>query len=120
VYCDPPYAPLSRTASFAHYTPGGFTAFDQLRLQHAVIAAARRGAVVVVSNSSAPEIEAGYTSADAIDAGLVVRRVPARRAINSHAGRRGPVDELIITNAAQPKLRMAKIERLRTSARRAG
>jgi hypothetical protein len=76
--------------------------------------------VVVVSNSSAPEIEAGYTSADAIDAGLVVRRVPARRAINSHAGRRGPVDELIITNAAQPKLRMAKIERSRSSARRAG
>ena len=119
VYCDPPYAPLSRTASFAHYTPGGFTVFDQLRLQHAVMAAARRGAVVVVSNSSAPEIEAGYTSPEAIDAGLVVRRVPARRAINSHAGRRGPVDELIITNAAPPKLRMAKVERLR-SARRAG
>ena len=60
VYCDPPYAPLSRTSNFAHYTPGGFTAFDQIRLQQAVIAAARRGAVVVVSNSSAPEIEAGY------------------------------------------------------------
>src|SRR5262249_37350149 len=25
VYCDPPYAPLSRTAAFAHYTAGGFT-----------------------------------------------------------------------------------------------
>ena len=24
VYCDPPYAALSRTASFAHYTAGGF------------------------------------------------------------------------------------------------
>ena len=99
VYCDPPYAPLSRTASFAHYTAGGFTALDQLRLQQAVIMAAQRGATVVLSNSSAPEIVTGYTTPEAADAGLVVRTVPARRAINSHAGKRGPVDELIITNA---------------------
>jgi DNA adenine methylase len=33
VYCDPPYAPLSRTSSFANYTADGFTAFDQRRLQ---------------------------------------------------------------------------------------
>jgi DNA adenine methylase len=109
VYCDPPYAPLSRTASFAHYTAGGFTAFDQIRLQQAVIMAARRGAVVVVSNSSAPEIVAGYSTADAVDAGLAVRRVQARRAINSRAARRGPVDELIITNAMPRKLRMARV-----------
>ena len=56
VYCDPPYAPLSRTSSFAHYTAGGFTSFDQWRLQQAVVAACRRGARVVVSNSSASEI----------------------------------------------------------------
>jgi DNA adenine methylase len=104
VYCDPPYAPLSRTASFAHYTPGGFTVVDQLRLQQAVVAAARRGAVIVVSNSSAPEIEAAYSTPEAIEAGLVVRRVPARRAINSHGGRRGPVDELIITNTTAARL----------------
>jgi DNA adenine methylase len=106
VYCDPPYAPLSRTASFAHYTAGGFTSFDQVRLQKAVMAAAARGAVVVLSNSSAPEIEAAYSSREARRVGLVVRRVPARRAINSRATLRGPVDELIITNS--PKLRMAK------------
>jgi hypothetical protein len=63
----------------------------------------------VVSNSSAPEIVAGYSTADAVDAELVVRRVPARRAINSQASRRGPVDELIITNAKPQKLRMAKV-----------
>jgi DNA adenine methylase len=109
VYCDPPYAPLSRTASFAHYTPGGFTAVDQIRLQEAVIMAARRGATVLVSNSSAPEILRGYSTPAALKAGLVVRRVSARRAINSDAGKRGLIDELIITNAVAPKLRMAKI-----------
>lgn len=110
VYCDPPYAPLSRTASFAHYTAGGFTALDHQRLREAIIAAARRDATVLMSNSSAPEIEAAYTALAARLAGLDVERVAARRAINSRAALRGPVDELIITNArpAAAKLRMAK------------
>jgi len=99
VYCDPPYAPLSRTASFAHYTAGGFGAPDHVRLQKTILTAAVRGAMVVVSNSSAPEIEAAYTTPAARLAGLLVERVPARRAINSRATRRGPVDELVIANA---------------------
>ena len=104
VYCDPPYAPLSRTACFAQYTAGGFSMTDQERLQQAVVAAAERGAIVVVSNSSAREIEEMYRSAAARRAGLRVRRVPARRAINSRASLRGPVDELIVTNAARVTL----------------
>jgi len=103
VYCDPPYAPLSRTSSFANYTAEGFSAFDQRRLQQAVIAACRRGARVVVSNSSASEIVRGYTTPDAQKARLAIRPVPARRSINSRASRRGPVDELIIANV-RPRL----------------
>jgi DNA adenine methylase len=98
VYCDPPYAPLSPTSSFAHYTAGGFTEHDQRRLQQRVIEACHRGAFVVVSNSSAESIVAGYSSRDAQKAGLELVPVPARRAINSRAGSRGPVTELIITN----------------------
>jgi len=48
VYCDPPYAPLSKTASFAHYTAGGFTPDDQARLHTAIVDAASRGARLVV------------------------------------------------------------------------
>jgi DNA adenine methylase len=98
VYCDPPYAPLSRTSNFANYTADGFTAFDQRRLQQKVVAACKRGAFVVVSNSSAAEILSAYTTLEAQKAGLEVRPVPARRAINSKASSRGPVDELIISN----------------------
>jgi DNA adenine methylase len=110
VYCDPPYAPLSRTANFAQYTAGGFTTQHHQELRQAVVAAARRGAVVLLSNSSAPEIERAYTGPDARRAGLAVWRVPARRAINSRASGRGPVDELIVTNAPtlHSRLRMAK------------
>jgi DNA adenine methylase len=109
VYCDPPYAPLSRTSSFANYTADGFTAFDQWRLQQSVIAACRRGARVVVSNSSASEIRKVYTTLEAQRAQLKVNLVPARRAINSRASSRGPVDEFIISNVlATVRPRMAK------------
>jgi DNA adenine methylase len=104
VYCDPPYAPLSRTANFAHYTADGFSAFDQRRLQQAVIAACRRGAQVLLSNSSAPEIVALYSNEDAHDAGLRLTLIPARRAINSRASGRGPVEEVIVTNVKRPSL----------------
>jgi hypothetical protein len=67
-------------------------------LQQAVIAACRRGARVVVSNSSASEIVRGYTTPDAQKVRLTIRPVPARRSINSRASLRGPVDELIIAN----------------------
>ena len=101
VYFDPPYAPLSRTANFTSYTAPRFDASDQERLQQLVVGLARRGCHVLVSNSTAEEIAALYEhNADARAAGLRALRVPARRAINSNAARRGPVEEFLITNYA--------------------
>jgi DNA adenine methylase len=120
VYCDPPYAPLSRTSSFASYTAAGFASLDQQRLTDAVIHACRRGARVVLSNSSAPEIETAYRTRAARQAKLAVHRVAARRAINSRAASRGPVDELIITNVpaalAAVRPRMVKAQSRRPKA----
>jgi DNA adenine methylase len=112
LYCDPPYAPLSRTSNFASYTAGGFTMFDQWRLQKAVVQACQRGAHVVVSNSSAEEIHAAYGNRDARAAQLKIHAVPARRAINSRASSRGAVNELIITNV-QPGRRSDAVDTLR-------
>jgi DNA adenine methylase len=113
VYCDPPYAPLSRTSSFANYTADGFTSFDQRRLQQSVVAACTRGAYVVVSNSSASEIMKAYTTLEAQKALLEIRAVPARRAINSKASSRGPVDELIISNVKRAALESIPTRMLR-------
>jgi len=123
VYCDPPYAPLSPTASFAHYTAGGFSGFDQVRLQHTIVGACQRGAHVVLSNSSAPQIVDLYTSPDARDAGLRVEYVAARRAINSRAESRGPVTELIVTNvdsraARLPAGKLPMLKNTRAAVRR--
>jgi DNA adenine methylase len=99
VYLDPPYAPVSGTARFTSYTPGGFGAVQQEALQRAVIALASRRAWVLLSNSAAPQITALYKRHGAARrAGLRATTVAARRAINSRAASRGPVREYLITN----------------------
>lgn len=99
LYIDPPYAPLSDTSNFTSYTSPRFGPEEQQALQQMVIALSQRGCHVLLSNSTAPAIADLYdTNADARDAGLRALRVPARRAINSNAARRGPVDEYVITN----------------------
>jgi DNA adenine methylase len=99
VYLDPPYAPLSATASFTGYTEGGFGADDQRRLRDVVVALARRGCHVLLSNSTAPLIRDLYEhDREAAGAGLSAHRVRARRAINARGAQRGHVDEFLITN----------------------
>lgn len=102
LYFDPPYAPLTRTASFTSYTAQRFAAGDQHRLQQVVIALARRGCAVLVSNSTADEIAALYDHNEAArGAGLAAFRVPARRAVNSNPAGRGAVFEYLISNVAE-------------------
>jgi DNA adenine methylase len=66
---------------------------------------AERGVNVLLSNSTAPvvlDLFEGDGAARA--AGLRTVRIPARRAINTRADRRGTVDELLVTNAATDEL----------------
>ena len=89
IYCDPPYEPLSPTASFNSYKAGGFSQAEQIRLRESCVAAAQRGAQVVLSNSSAPFIQNLYK----FDDFYLVR---ARRAINSKGTARGEVAEVLV------------------------
>jgi DNA adenine methylase len=58
-FLDPTYTALNR-GSFDRYNDKLFTWNDQIRLHFAAEAAARRGAVVLVSNVDCPEIRALY------------------------------------------------------------
>jgi DNA adenine methylase len=98
VYFDPPYAPLGPTSNFRQYTARGFSDADQARLQALAVGLAGRGVQVLLSNSSADSIVRLYGERTAHSAGLRIRRVPARRAVNTRADRRGPVEELLVSN----------------------
>jgi DNA adenine methylase len=90
VYFDPPYVPVSTTASFTSYTKGGFGVDDQRRLRDVAGKLKRKGAHVLLSNSSTPLVHQLYGE------GFEHREVLAKRAINSKGSARGPVGELII------------------------
>ena len=92
VYLDPPYDPVSATASFASYTAGGFGWEDQKRLARACISLNRRGVRFLLSNSATDRVRELYR-------GFEQRRVRAPRFINSRAEGRGQVDELLVFNA---------------------
>ncbi|MBS2022891.1 MAG: DNA adenine methylase [Deltaproteobacteria bacterium] len=91
VYLDPPYDPVSPTASFASYTKDGFRWEDQERLFHACVRLNRRGVRFLLSNSATPRIRELYR-------GFEQRIVKAPRAINSNAAARGGVDEILVFN----------------------
>ncbi|MEZ4272849.1 MAG: DNA adenine methylase [Myxococcota bacterium] len=90
IYFDPPYDPVSPTASFTSYTAGRFGREDQARLARRFGELAAKGVHVVLSNADTPLICDLYKD-------FRIERVRARRAINSRADRRGPVSEVIIT-----------------------
>ena len=92
VYLDPPYDPVSPTASFASYTADGFSWEDQRRLAHACVVLNRRGVRFLLSNSATDRVRELYR-------GFEQRLVRAPRFINSKAGGRGHVDELLVFNA---------------------
>ena len=92
VYFDPPYVPLSATASFTAYYKDGFTSIDQIRLRDMACDLSRRGVYVMVSNSSAEFVYELYQDH------FHLNKVLARRAINSNPDKRGKLPELLITN----------------------
>jgi len=91
IYFDPPYHPVSRTASFTSYTRDSFGESDQEELAEIFAELSRRGCLGMLSNSDSPFIRGLY-------AGFAIRTVRARRSINSKADRRGPVSEVAVLN----------------------
>lgn len=105
VYFDPPYLPLSRTSSFTAYDRHAFGDAEHARLATVFAELASRGVAAVLSNSATPRTRALFS-------GFQVTEVPAGRAINSRAERRGPVTELLVVNeAAAPRGRAARTRR---------
>lgn len=91
VYFDPPYHPVSKTASFTDYTTGGFTLADQKRLARLFRKLSEKGALLMLSNSKSPEVESLYE-------GFTIHTVEAKRYINCNGQKRSGTFEIIVTN----------------------
>lgn len=91
VYLDPPYDPISVTASFTGYNAGGFSQADQIELRDCCRQLDAEGIKFMLSNSATEFIQDIYQ-----DFNITI--VPAKRAINSIGSKRGFVDEVVVRN----------------------
>jgi len=88
-YIDPPYVPISATASFTSYTKEDFGAEEQRELAALFADAAQRGVRLMLSNSDVPFVRNLYC-------GFKIHTVQARRAINCDGSKRGAVNEVVV------------------------
>lgn len=98
-YLDPPYRPLSKTSAFTSYSDKGFDDGDQKRLRDFCEEITRKQAWFVASNSDPRNANKKDSFFDSLYDGFLIKRVFANRMINSKAGGRGAISELMISNA---------------------
>jgi len=88
VYCDPPYVPLSPTASFTSYAAQGFSYDQQVELAYRAKHLANRGVKVVISNHDNEITRKIYEDAE-------IESFPVRRFISCDGASRGKAKELL-------------------------
>ncbi|BDM65914.1 site-specific DNA-methyltransferase (adenine-specific) [Shewanella sp. NFH-SH190041] len=89
IYCDPPYAPLSTTASFTTYVGAGFSLDDQALLaRYSRHTALERGIPVLISNHDIPLTRELYH-------GARLESIQVQRNISQKGSARTKVDELM-------------------------
>lgn len=98
VYFDPPYRPLTETASFTSYAEGGFDDQSQVELAEFVQQLDKIGARILLSNSDPKNTDENDDFFDRLYKEQTIHRVSASRSINSKASHRGKISELLITN----------------------
>ena len=91
VYLDPPYMPVSKTASFTSYAKDDFGLEKQQELADYCRFLDKNQILFIASNAYLPPIKALYE-------GFQQKEIKARRAINSRADKRQPVSEILIWN----------------------
>ena len=97
VYLDPPYDPVSDTASFTGYNAGGFGSEEQIRLRDLCVELDEKGVKFLLSNSATKFIMELYNSKN-FESKITIDIVKAKRSINSNGNKRGEVDEVLIRN----------------------
>lgn len=98
MYLDPPYKPITETASFTSYAAGEFDDNEQIRLREFCDRADQAGVQWMLSNSDPTQKNPNDRFFDEQYAAYNIERVQTIRHINANAAGRGAVSELLITN----------------------
>lgn len=98
VYFDPPYRPITNTASFTAYTETLFNDAQQIELANFVDEMHRKSAKIVISNSDPKNSNIDDDFFDNIYSSHKIKRVQATRMINCNREFRGKISELLISN----------------------
>ena len=97
IYYDPPYRPISKTASFNSYNHTVFDDNEQRRLRDIFKVASHQGVLQMLSNSDPSNyIEDSFF--DDLYREFKIERISASRVINSQGSHRGLIKEILITN----------------------
>ena len=98
VYFDPPYRPITDTASFTAYTENLFNDDEQIELARFVDEMHKKGAKIVISNPDPKNSNTEDDFFDNIYSAHNIKRVEATRMINCNSEARGKIKELLISN----------------------
>ncbi len=98
IYFDPPYRPISPTASFTSYSKDNFDEAKQIRLSRFCRQINDKGAKFLLSNSDPKNEDPKDHFFEDHYKDFSIDKVKAARLINCKASGRGQINELLITN----------------------
>jgi DNA adenine methylase len=98
VYFDPPYRPISKTASFTSYSKFDFDEDEQKRLAEYFAVLSKKGAKLMLSNSDPKNENPQDHFFEDLYHEFHIERVDASRMINCDGNKRGKIKELVIMN----------------------
>lgn len=97
VYCDPPYRPVT-VGGFTSYNKSNFNDESQILLGDFYKVLDAKGAKIMLSNSDPKNLDEKDNFFDDLYSDFSIKRVYAKRNINSVGSGRGKITELLITN----------------------
>ena len=98
VFMDPPYRPLTTSASFNSYSKDSFGDQEQEALAEFAKTIDKLGAKFIACNSDPHNVDPTDDFFDELYKDFDIYRVSANRMINSKGSSRGSINELLITN----------------------
>lgn len=103
-YLDPPYRPISDTASFTSYSDNGFDDNEQKRLANFCKKIDEMGHYFLLSNSDPKNTNSSDNFFDELYQDFKIERIQANRTISASSVGRKKINEIIVSNGFNMKL----------------